>query len=324
MRVGFILFIAWLSYTLAHPKVSTSKYIILVLQGDQGTGKSFISQLIIMLLDPSRVGVQVFPGNAKDLTIAGQHAHVLCYDNMRSFRQNMSDILCMASTGGAISNRALYSDADQHVHNLHVALVLNGIHSFINQSDLAQRCLCIRTGAMPESQRKSEAAMDKELEADLPVIFRGLIDLIAAVFKHLPDAEVTNPERMLDFVHWLAAMERAHGIPAGIYQAEYSYVLHEAQLDSLMANLLAAAIIEFANDRMKDDKWVGSPGELLDKLNLMVSEGTTRSIEWPKNPIALSKRLNSLSASLLTQGISVELGRGNQRTITIKILGEKQ
>ena len=259
--VDFILFIAWLSYTLAHPKLSTSKYVILVLQGDGGTGKSFICQfVIIILLDPSRVGVQVFPGNAKDLTIAGQHAHVLCYDNMRGLRHNMSDILCMASTGGAISNRALYSDGDQHVHHLHVPLVLNGIHSFINQSDLAQRCLCIRTRAMPESQRKSEAAMARELEADLPVIFRGLLDLIAAVFKHLPDVEVTNPERMLDFVRWLAAMEKAHGIPAGIYQAEYSNVLHEAQLDSLMENFLASAIIEFTNDRIKNGEWTGTPG----------------------------------------------------------------
>ena len=64
------------------------------------------------------------------------------------------------------------------------------------------------------------------------------------------------------------------------------------------------------------------PAELLDKLNLMVSDGTARSLEWPKNPIALSKRLNSLNASLLTQGVSVEFVRGKQRTITIKILGD--
>ena len=318
-----MLFLAWLSFTLAHPKVSTSKYLILVLQGDQGTGKSFICQnVIINLLDPSRIGVQVFPGNAKDLTIAGQHAHVLCYDNMRGFKHNMADILCMASTGGAISNRTLYSDADQYVHHLHVPLVLNGIHSFINQSDLAQRCLTIRTRAMPESQRKSEADMVKELEADLPVILRGLLDLISAVFKHLPEIEATKPERMIDFVNWLAAMEKVHGIPAGIYQTEYSKVLHEAQLDSLMENNLAAAIIEFAHDGMKNGEWIGNPAELLDKLDLRVSDGTKHSYDWPKNPIALSKRLNSLKASLLTQDVSVEFGRGKQRTITIKTLGK--
>ena len=49
----FLLFISWLSYTLAHPKISSSKYLFLVLQGDQGSGKSFICQnIIINLLDP--------------------------------------------------------------------------------------------------------------------------------------------------------------------------------------------------------------------------------------------------------------------------------
>ena len=106
----------------------------------------------------------MFPRSAKDLTIAAQNAHALCYDNMRNFRSDMSDILCMAATGGAISNRALYTDADQHIHHLHVALVLNGIHSFINQADLAQRCLSIRTLTMDEANRKTEAAMVKALE----------------------------------------------------------------------------------------------------------------------------------------------------------------
>jgi len=127
---------------------------------------------------------------------------------------------------------------------------------------------------------------------------------------------------MLELVHWLAAMEKVHGIPVGIYQAEYSNVLHEAQFDSLMENLLAAAIIDFANEHMKDGEWTGTATELLNKLNFMAPDGTMRSYEWPKNPIALSKRLNSLKASLLTQGINVEFSRGKQRKITIKNFGD--
>jgi hypothetical protein len=316
--VDFLLFTAWLSYTLAHPKIATSKYVILVIQGDQGSGKTYLSKHVILnLLDPNLAGVQVFPGNAKDLTIAAQNAHVLCYDNMRNFRPDMSDILCMAATGGTISNRALYTDAGQHIHHLHVALVLNGIHSFINQADLAQRCLSIRTQTMSETNRRSEAAMVKDLEADLPFIFRGLLDLIAGVFKHLPDAEVTNPERMLDFVSWLAAMEKVDGVPPGIYQSAYSDALHQSQMDSLLDNVLGAAMIEFS-DRMNGNTWSGTPSELLEKLGRLVASGSTYSKEWPQNPIALSKRLNALKSSLHTQGVAIELSRGKQRTITIR------
>ena len=319
------LFVAWLSYTLVHPKVNSSKYVHLVLQGDQGTGKSFVcSSIIISLLDPSRLGVQVFPSNAKDLTIAAQHAHVLCYDNLRGFKSQMADILCMASTGGTISNRALYTDADQHLYNLHAPLVLNGIHSFINQSDLAQRCLSIRTLPMPESQRKSEADMLKELETDLPVILRGLLDLVAAVLEARPHAEVTHPERMYDFVRWLAAMEKARKVPAGVYQGAYSAVLHEAQLDSLMENLLSSMVMAFTETKaiQQTGQWEGTPADLLDHLDKMlpIQNASTSSVEWPQNAIALSKRLNALKASLLTQNISVELSRGKQRTITLRLI----
>lgn len=316
--VDQLLLVAWMSYTLAHPKVSTSKFPILVINGDQGTGKtSLCNHVIYPLIDPNVIGVQVFPASAKDLAIASQNAHVLCFDNMRSFKVAMADILCIAATGGAITNRALYTDADQHVHHLHVALVLNGIHHFITQPDLAQRCVPIRTLPLSADKRTSETTMLKTLQIDLPVIFRGLLDLIAQILQHVHDVELENPERMVDFTRWLAAMEKVHGAPAGIYQEAYRNALCEAQLESLMENILAASLIEFC-DRIRGDTWSGTPAKLLDELNDLVSRGTTYSSEWPQNPIALSKRVNGLKASLLAQGIDIQFGRGKERTVTVR------
>lgn len=135
-----VLLIAWIGYTLAHVKVSTTNFVILILQGGQGSGKSLLCRFIKALIDPSVTGVQAFPRNQKDLVIAAQHAHVLPYDNMRSIKPLMSDTLCTTSSGGTLTERAFYTNAEQHMHELHVALVLNGIHSFIDQPDLAQRC----------------------------------------------------------------------------------------------------------------------------------------------------------------------------------------
>lgn len=315
--VSATLFIAWLSYTLAHPKVSTSKFVILVLQGNQGSGKTFLcNNVILKLIDPSLVGIQVLTGNVKDMAIAAQNAHVLCYDNVREFKQTMADMLCIAATGGALTSRQLYSDADQHVVRLHVALVLNGLHSFIDQPDLAQRCLSIQLRPLPENERKSETKLVRDFEADAPAILRGLLDLIAEVFKHLPTVEVTNPERMIDFVMWLAAMEKAANVPFGTYQPAYSDALSQGQLDSILDNALAAAVAEFAQHQ-PSNVWSGTPAELFNRLNERTTSNTQRSRDWPPNPIALSKRLVPLKASLQTQGITVELHRGKQRKITI-------
>lgn len=321
--VSMMLFIGWLTYTLAHPKVASTKFVILVLQGGQGSGKSSLcNNILLKLIDPSVVGVQFMPNNIKDLSIAAQNAHVLCYDNIRDIKQFMSDSLCVASTGGSMSTRQLYSDADQQVLHLHVALVLNGLHSFIDQPDLAQRCLPIQLQTIPENNRKSETEIVSEFNADLPAIMRGMFDLISKIFKFLPNAEVTNPERMLDFVRWIAAMEKADDVPVGAYQAAYSDALNQGQLNCIQDNLLASAVMGFSKDYL-GSSWSGTPEEFLIQLNKQQSLSILRSRDWPQNPIALSKRLLPLQASLFTQGIRVEFSRGKKRNISISLLGEK-
>ncbi len=125
-----------------------------------------------------------------------------------------------------MTDRKLYTDEDQHVIPLHGAILLNGIYAFIDQPDLAQRSLPLRLEPLPEGRRKSEEDLRRELEADLPVIMRGLFDLIAKIQACLPDAKVTNPQRMIEFVRWLAAMEMVDGTPAGIYQDVYADAGH--------------------------------------------------------------------------------------------------
>ena len=308
-----VLLKGWLSYTLAHPKVPATNYVILVLQGDQGSGKSLLCRIIQWLTDPNVVGVQAFPRQHKDLIVAAQHAHVLFFDNLREIRPLMADTLSIAATGGSVTARRLYTDAEQHVHPLHVALVLNGIHSFIEQSDLAQRCLPMQLRTLDENDRRSEAAFLQAFHADLPCIFRGLLDLIAQIMTHLPSVEVTNPERMYDFVRWLAAMEKVYGAPAGVFQMQYSSSLNEGMLESLQENPLATVVMAFAED-LPEGKWSGTPTELLKALYLRTG-GSSR--DWPQNPIAMSKRLKPLQAALRRQGIDVQLRRGRERRITI-------
>jgi hypothetical protein len=153
----------------------------------------------------------------------------------------------------------------------------------------------------------------RAFHADLPRIFRGLLDLISQILTYLPTVEVTNPERMYDFVRWLAAMEKADGAPPGVYQAQYSAALSEGMLDSLHESQLAVAVMRFA-DELPDGRWTGTPTELLRALDF---PSARKSGDWPQNAIALSKRLKPLQAALRRQGVDIRLGRGKERKITI-------
>lgn len=313
-----LLLKAWMSYTLAHPKQASAKFPILVLQGEQGTGKSFLCRIIQTLIDPNDVGVQILPGSGKDLAIAARNAHVLAFDNVRGIPPQMADLLCIASSGGALTSRRLYTDADQSTLHLHAALIINGIHDFVTQSDLAQRCLPLHLKSLASANRQSERDLIRRFQADLPTIFRGLLDLISAVFAQLPSAEPIHNYRMIDFTHWLAAMEHAEGIHGTPYQDAYTDVLRNAQRETLLNSPLAAALLAFA-EKLKVPQWEGTPTQLLDELNDVAPQGTEYWRYWPKNPISLSKRLQPLMGGLREQGVDVQISRGKQRRITITV-----
>ena len=171
------------------------------------------------------------------LAISLSNKHVASFDNVRGFPPSITDLLCIAATGGGLPSHQLYTDDSEHVQHLHHgAIVLNGIHSFNTQPDLAQRCLTLHLKSMKSKVRRSETELIKEFEADLPAILRGLFDYISGILRRYPTAETMHPERMVEFVRWLSAMEQVDGIPAGVYQAAYSHSLRDAELDALLDN----------------------------------------------------------------------------------------
>jgi hypothetical protein len=311
------MLLAYVTYVIAHAKVDSSKFPILVITGSQGSGKTMLSRLIQLLIDPNVVAVQVLPSSVKDIAIATRNAHVVFYDNIRSFPPAIADALCVAATGGALTMRQLYTDADQHSVQLHGAIVLNGLHHFIDQPDLAQRSLHLHLPVLPEKERLSEQDMLANLRNDLPSIMRGLYELIAKILKALPEAKVTHPHRMYDFVRWLAAMEEVVGRP--YLQEMFVRAQAQGQRDALLENLLSATVLDFAEKL--NGEWSGTPSDLLTELTARIPPPAQKSSEWPRNAIALSRRLAPLQPALKEQGIGLSFSRGDERTITITNLG---
>jgi hypothetical protein len=311
-----VLLIAWLSYALAHPKLTGVAFPLLVLIGGQGCGKTFLCRLIQSLCDPSNVGVQTFPATEQELAVSVQLAHVTVYDNVRCIRPALADALCRVASGGALVKRRLFTDSDTVTLSLHGAVVLNGIYAFIDQPDLAQRCLPLTLLPLDEKCRRSEGELNRDFQRDLPQIFRGLLDLTAGALAHVDAVTPTSPERMIDFVRWLAAIERFQGIPGDPFQTAYGDALKQGMRDSLEENPLAAAILELIDEAPKGH-WSGTPSELLDALNQGARGRTPYLPEWPRNAIALSKRLKPIVPALRQQAVEVRFERGADRRITI-------
>lgn len=313
----FMLLVAWLTYTMSLPKAPGSKYVFLVINGDQGTGKSFISRIIQKVVDPNALGIVSMPSKIEDLGLIIRDTHVACFDNNRTFSNKQSDKFCQISTGASEAKRQLYTDGDLHVTRLHGAVVLNGINDLITQSDLAQRCLTFNLNRIPDVDIKSEAQMLRIFDQAHAEIFAYLLNLMTEIYYQLPEVLVIRQERQIDFCKWLAALECVRRLPVGELQNAYSDNLKETQLDTLQGSTLASAVLSFAENIGNEGFWKGSPQQLLDKLEDACGFDTRYTRDFPSNPIAMSKRLKGLKASLLTQGIEVQFGRGKERHITI-------
>jgi hypothetical protein len=316
------LLIAWITYTLALPKIPSSNYVILVLRGDRGSGKSTMCNITLgSLVGPSVTGVQAFPSSQIDLAIALQNAHVQLYDNIRGITPSQSDWCCRGSTSAAISTRMFYTNGQEYTLTLHGAMVLNGIHPFIDQADLAQRCLTLTLQPLDPAHRTTEKQLRERFQQDLPVIFKGVLDLIAATLMHLPTVTATHPERMLEFVLWLAAMEKAMGLPEGQLQKAYSDNLVGAMADSLQDNPLADAVLQFAQQHTQRP-WAGTPADLLLKIGAFVPREIITTNAWPQNEISLSLRLKKLKSQLSGAGVDVVIGRRSKvRQVSVQYSG---
>ncbi|AVP84318.1 hypothetical protein C7K70_09765 [Aeromonas hydrophila] len=307
-----LLLLAWLTYTIATPKAAQLPYPILVVKAPAGSGKSFMCNKIIrQLVDPCAVPSQAMSKNIKDIAISSQNNHTLIYDNLRSIRQELSDGLCVVATGGSLAGRKLYTDGEEFSMEMRCALVLNGIHTFVTESDLVSRCLNITLKPIPDEARCSESELSAKLEEQLPSLIYTLHALTAKVMAAKGSAKVFYRSRMADFSVWVAGLEAVLGQQAGMLQEAYKQNVEQAKVAGVVDDSLFVSLSMFAKRYSKTDPWRGTPHELLSALEAQTSVGL--GSDMPKNAAAMSRKLPVLLDALTSNGVQVIRGRATDR-----------
>ena len=140
-------------------------YLCLLIEGEQGSGKSLFSAILRRIIDPNVAEKMRLPDNERDLMILADQFFLLLFDNASGMRADLSDALCCLSTGGGFATRKLYTDADVHVIQSMRPFIINGISDFVTRPDLLERAIPIHLEAVKEGQRKTEAEMLAGFEA---------------------------------------------------------------------------------------------------------------------------------------------------------------
>jgi hypothetical protein len=293
----------------------TGPYLALLVEGEQGSGKSFFAQVMKMAIDPNVVLRLSMPEKVQDLMIQANEYRLPTFDNASSIKPDMSDALCTIATGGGIAVRRLFTNGDLHVMSFARPFIINGISGYANRPDLMERAIPIRLRPMPEGTRRTEAEMLAEFERLLPSALGVLYNGVAAALGNFASTPAPTNIRMADAARWIAAGETGLGLEAGSILGAISAAQDDLIIERVMDDQLVIKIRGVLSRSSTPDRWEGTVGALF----VDIGGGEDRSV--PRSPSALSKQLDRLRPAMAKAGISVDFAahtrNGRKLTITL-------
>lgn len=288
-------------------------YFCLIIEGEQGSGKSFLAECIKNLVDPSKAPKLRLPNNERDLMIQAKDNHLLVFDNVSSIKGDISDALCSLSTGSGFATRKLYSDEELIIFSEARPYILNGISSFANRPDLIERAIYVHLEAMPKEKRKTEAEIKNEFEKLKPAILGEFYRLISYAIRKIEDVETPRNFRMADSAKWILAAETGTKYPKGTLLASIEQSQNDIFIDSLQRDSLALALIKIANS----SPFEGTMGRLFEILDSI--RPSRHDKYYPSSSASLSRRLDRLKPSLLKTGIAIEFGKKTNKGKMVRV-----
>jgi len=316
----FKLLMCWL-LAAYHP---TGPYVLGLVHGQQGSGKTTLCRLLVSLTDPELADIRALPQDPRDLAVAAQHARVLAFDNASVVPGPMSDCLCRLATGDSIVNRTLHSNKDQTVLKASRPVLISSIVELTRRPDLADRAVVIEARALEPTARRTEEDLLSAFEAERPMLFGTICDLLSAALGNYAAIEAPAGIRMADAARWAIA-----GLQFANWRAEevgsiWRSNRHAANIALLDGDVVANALLDYLDQR--PDGWAGRTSELLMQLTEQVTDGIRRSKVWPKTPEKLASDLTRLKPALESKGwlFSREKGAAGARSICFRPLANSQ
>jgi hypothetical protein len=292
-------------------------YPILVLEGEQGSGKSSVSRLLRDLIDPVSPAVSSMPTSERNLVILASKLRLLVFDNLSKVSDCISDALCRLSTGGGFSARTLFTNDGETAFDILLPMIVNGITAIFTRPDLIDRAIYVFTSPIPKSKRLPEKELKQEWMAILPGVLGALFSAISCALRNLDKTQLDSHPRMADFAQWVVSAEPTMPWEPGDFMKAYNQNRQEIIDNALESDLVAAEIKRLVD---KNGDWSGTATELLAALDRSAPENKKRDKSWPKLPNVLSRQLRRSATFLREKGIDIQISKSGVRNITISIL----
>jgi len=313
----WILVQAWLVQAIK----PTGPYPVLIVDGEQGSGKSWLGRILREMIDPNTAPLRRPPRNEHDMMIAATNSWVVIYDNLSGLPPWLGDTLCVVSTGGGMSTRELYTDADEALFDIQRPVVLNGITTLTTRGDLLGRAILLHLPRIEDGERKTEKEIKAELDRIRPGVLGALLDVVSHGIRELQNVRLDTMPRMADFVEWVVACEGALGWESGAFLKAFDSNQKESKVALIENDLFAMALINFLDSTPDPETGIK------DNIKGLLTTLETRSkvypgskIDgWPRTPKGCGNKLRRLVPALRAMGIDIEFTRDEKNSSVVEL-----
>lgn len=294
------------------------------LTGEAGTGKSMNTRLIRKFIDPAKQKDLLKKDiNMKEMPLAAASQYLIAFDNLSGISKEGSDLLCIVSTGGVMTQRRLYSNNDEIIVDLKKVVILNGIDEISKRQDLVSRTIFIETPRLKTEEKKTESDIWTAFNKDYPFILGSLVNAVSTGLRN-KGKDKSSYSRMIDFGRFVADCSEALDWETGYWQTIYSDNQVAGVEQSINSDPFALAVVEMM-DQLATDKlttWKGTSSDLLTKLaENLPSEDTIYNRAWPKYN-QVKGRLRRIAPLLATKGIEWSDTRSNGKNLIMLIINK--
>ncbi|MBL8800450.1 MAG: hypothetical protein JNN27_00520 [Planctomycetes bacterium] len=311
--------VAWRLFVLALTTYLLPKgpYVVLVVNGEQGSAKSTLLRVARSLVDPGKAGLRRPPRDEHELMIAASNGWILAYDNISHLSAPLSDALCSLATGGGFGARELYTDGDEKLFEAMRPVMLNGIEDVATRADLLDRAVVLTLPSIADEARMEDAEHRLRLERALPGVFGALLDGVAAVLRGRRSVKLARKPRMADF----AISAVAAGAAFGWTREQVLDAIESNRAgtnDAALSNSPVARGIEKLLEH--SPHWTGTCDGLLRSLSGLDSELDRKRLGWPANARAMRGALTRAAPNLRRAGIDIDFSVvGHERAREVRL-----
>ncbi|MCJ2059801.1 DUF6371 domain-containing protein [Methylobacterium sp. J-048] len=316
-ETDFQLIVMWMLSAIREAR----EYPLLILNGEQGTGKSTLSRLLRSIIDPHEIDISSAPDEDRDLFVLAQHAHVLALDNLSKIENWMSDTLCIFATGGSLAKRSMHTNADLTILRAKRPVILNGIPTLANRPDLAQRAITVRLQPVSAEVRATSTKIEAEWQDAAPRVLGTLLEAMSRGLQLESEIVLDKLPRLAGFAQWSAAVAPGLGWDGGeVYDAFMAN--QRQQSDSTFENDPIAQAIHRMMQGLTPPEWKGTATHLLEAISHpdVTPEAKTRSPMWPRTPQILGNAMDRIGQVLRDHGYDVTKQHSGSTFYTIRVV----